>query len=77
MDTTKYDNIVSPAHRYGYYNNFTASYPKMQVSFDKFRPQLPELENNITTNSNWTKHNNTKDKTKFIQAFSLYSRDSN
>ena len=65
----KYDNTISPAQRHENYTNFTASYPKMQVSFDIFRRRLPKLEKNITTNSNWTKNNKTQDKTKFIEAF--------
>ena len=70
-------NTISPAQRHENYTTFTVSYPKMQVPFDIFRRRLPKLEKNITTNSNWTKNNKTQNKTKFIEAFSLYSWEIN
>jgi len=77
QSSPKYDITISPAQRQEHYSNFTASYPKMQVPFDIFRRRLPKLEKNIATNSNWAKNNKTQDKTKLIEAFSLYSWESN
>ena len=77
QSSPKYDITISPAQRHEHYTNFTASYPKMQVPIDIFRRRLPKLQKNITTNSNWTQNNKTQDKTKLIEAFSLYSWESN
>ena len=44
QSSPKYDITISPAQRHEHYTNFTASYPKMQVSFDIFTRRLPKLE---------------------------------
>ena len=72
--TPRYDTTLSSLQRYNNYINYvTESCPKLHMNFDQFRLKLPRVQQYLTTNSYWKKCNKTKDKSLFVNTFSIYS----
>ncbi|XP_069103113.1 LOW QUALITY PROTEIN: uncharacterized protein [Argopecten irradians] len=71
--TPVYDNDLSIQKRHEIYQRFVANYPKLHITYAKFRSVLPRIQTAISKDGNWINSNKTGEKNAFLKHYSLQS----
>jgi hypothetical protein len=58
LDIPAHSQLFTTQTRHTLYHTFMRKYPKMQISFEKFKYKLPRIQKYITNSKYW-KHSNT------------------
>ena len=73
LDIPVHSQLFTTQTRHTLYHTFMGKYPKMQISFEKFKYKLPRIQKYITNSKYW-KHSNTNgEKMEFNWLYSLRS----
>ena len=73
LDIPAHSQLFTTQTRHTLYHTFMEKYPKMQISFEKFKDKLPRIQKYITNSKYW-KHSNTNgEKMEFNWLYSLRS----
>ena len=73
LDIPAHSQLITTQTRHALYHKFMEKYPKMQISFEKFKYTLPRIQKYITNSKYWKNNNKNGEKMEFIRLHSLHS----
>ena len=72
LDIPAHSQLITTQTRHTLYHTFMEKYPKMQISFEKFKYKLPRIQKYITNSKYWKNNNNNGEKMEFIRVILQY-----
>ena len=72
LDIPAHSQLITTQTRHTLYHTFMEKYPKMQISFEKFKYKLPRIQKYITNSKYWKNNNKNGEKMEFIRVILQY-----